>query len=96
MYTLRGADQPTIPEGRSRVGVDLRFEELVEEESRQPERLFARGGLRRDPLLEKICLARFEGLDAFVEHPEVGGELKCGGGASRHSCEKSVFSKMIL
>jgi len=52
MDTLLGAGQPVVPNGRSaRAGVDLRYEELVEEVHGEPELLFACGGLRHDPLL---------------------------------------------
>ena len=51
MDNLRGIDKPAIPKVPSRVGVDPRFEELIEEELGEAKRLFACGGLRRDPLL---------------------------------------------
>ncbi len=43
MDTLRRADKPVVPKGSSRVGVNLRLEELIEEEPGEAERLFACG-----------------------------------------------------
>ncbi len=80
MDTLRGAYKSVVPKGSSRVGVDVRFKELVEEEPRQLKRLSACGSLRRNPLFWEFGLAYSQWLDVSVEHPEVGMELKFGGG----------------